>query len=219
MNKLWKRWTINCTIGELLGIACAGGIAFLVNSIIGDPIDIGSKIIVLIAMMFAGLVEGAVLGYFQWKVLVTKFPKMSQKEWLFFTILVGVLGWFLGMLPSLFLIPESSYESGANGSINYSSPFIYAILSISMGLILGAIFGLFQWFSLRKYAVNAYQWIIANALGWGLGLGWIYIFASIPDEKSTLLFNIIMGVCGGSFAGLSVGMITGFYLVKLKNKY
>ena len=218
MNNLLKRWTINCALGELIGIACAGGIAFLVTYAIGEPDRISTKLIVLIAMMFAGFVEGLVLSHFQWNVLVTKFPKIPKREWLFYTVLVGVLGWFLGMLPSLFLIPENLEDTGLNDGMDYSNPFVFALLSITMGIALGAIFGLFQWFSLKKYAEKAYKWIIANAIGWGLGLGWIYLFASIPTEQSSLLFNVIMGVFGGILAGSSVGIVTGIFLVKLKKK-
>lgn len=215
MTTFWKKWTIHCAIGELLGIACAGGIAFIVNAAVGEPQSIGTKLIVLGAMMFAGFIEGTVLSFFQWKVLVTKFSKVPKKEWLFYTVLVGVLGWFLGMLPSLFFMPDNAAQPE---SLDYSNPMVFSLLSIGMGMVLGAIFGLFQWFSLRKYAKKAYKWILANALGWGLGLGWIYLFASIPNEQSSLFFNILMGILGGILAGLSVGAITGLFLDKLELK-
>ncbi len=218
MTRLWKKWTINCAIGELLGIACAGAIAFGINSTIGEPQSLGSKIVVLLAMMFAGLMEGTILSLFQWKVLVTRFQNIPKNEWMFYTILVGVLGWFLGMLPSLFFMPVGSETQGLSEKIDFSNPYIFAFLSVSVGLGFGAAFGLFQWFSLKKYAQKAYKWIIANALGWGLGLGWIYLFTSLPTEQSTLAFNILMGIIGGVLAGLSVGAITGIYLVKLKKK-
>ncbi|MDH4295143.1 MAG: hypothetical protein OEV74_02600 [Cyclobacteriaceae bacterium] len=218
MTKLWKKWTINCAIGELLGIACAGAIAFGVNSIIGEPQSLGSKLIVLSTMMFAGFIEGMILSSFQWKVIVTKFQNIPKKEWMFYTILVGVLGWFLGMLPSLFFMPAETETQEVNKLIDFSNPYVFSFLSIGSGLVLGAIFGLFQWFSLKKYAQKAYKWIIANALGWGLGLCWIYLFASIPTEKNTITFNVLMGVIGGLFAGLSVGAITGIYLEKLEQK-
>lgn len=178
-----------------------------------------SKIIVLIAMMFAGFIEGVVLGWFQWRVLVNKFENIPQKEWMFYTVLVGVLGWFLGMLPSLFFIPVESSSNGTSEGMDFSNPYVFALLSIGSGLILGAIFGLFQWIVLRRYVHKAYKWIIANALGWGLRLGWIYLFASIPIEESSIAFNFMMGIFGGVLAGVSDGSITGLFLLKLKKKY
>lgn len=215
MKKLWFKWTFNCAIGELLGIACAGAIAFLVNMLIGEPHTFGSKLVVLLAMMFAGLIEGTILGLFQWKVLVTKFQNLPQREWIFYTVLVAVLGWFLGMLPSLIFIPPESPNLEVDPFLDFSDPFVFTFLSVSAGLLLGAIFGLFQWFSLRKYTPKAYKWIVANALGWGMGLGWIYLFASFPTDQSTLIFNILMGLVGGVLAGFSVGAITGLFLLKI----
>jgi len=182
MNDLWKKWTVHCALGELIGIGCAGLIAFIVNLLIGEPMSIGSKILVLLSMLFAGFIEGYVLAHFQWHVLVKKFTDLPKKEWIYYTVMVAVLGWLLGMLPSLFMIPETTANDAAQSEPPYSNPFIFALLSIGMGLALGALFGSFQWFSLKKYARKAHFWIIANALGWGLGLGWIYLFASIPDD-------------------------------------
>ena len=42
----------------------------------------------------------------------------------------------------------------------------------------------------------------------GAGLGWIYLFASIPNESSTMIFIVFMGLIGGILAGASVGAIT-----------
>ena len=182
----------------------------------GEPTCISSKLIVLVSMMIAGSIEGLVLSWFQWKVLVTKFKTIPRKEWMFYTVLVAVLGWFLGMLPSLFLVPTQSNISESNEALDYSNPLVFAFLSIVFGLILGAIFGLFQWFSLKKHAQKAYKWIIANALGWGMGIGWIYFFASIPTQESSMAFNILMGTLGGILAGLSVGAVTGIFLTKLQ---
>lgn len=215
MSSLWKKWTLNCAAGEVIGIAGAGLIAYLVNSIVGEPDNLDDKLLVLFAMLLAGFVEGSVLGWFQYRVLRIKFTSMRSKEWMFYTVLVAVLGWFWGMLPSLFLIPRQ--VNGQEEAIwDFSNPFLFSAMSIGMGLVLGAIFGIFQWFPMRKHAEKAYLWIIANALGWGLGLAWIFTFASIPTEASSVVFVVLMGACGGILAGLSVGIVTGYFLERLK---
>jgi hypothetical protein len=214
-KKLWRHWTLYCAVGELLGIGAAGTIAFGVNSLVGDPQTLSMKLVVLTAMLVAGAIEGSLLGYLQWRVLVLKFHAIPLKEWLLCTVSIAVLGWFLGMLPSLFFAPSSSSPQAQSLDFD-TNPLVFIVLTIVLGLVLGALFGLFQWFSLRKYTPDAYKWIIANALGWGAGLGWIYVFASLPSETSPLLVNIIMGVLGGLLAGLSVGAITGWFLVNLR---
>lgn len=170
---------------------------------------------VLCIMMFAGSVEGSLLGFFQWKVLRQKFALITQKAWMTNTIIIAVLGWFLGMLPSLFFIPEISTSEAPQG-IDLDHPLLFSLLCVVAGLITGTLFGIFQWFVLRRHAEQAWKWILANALGWGAGLGWIFVFASLPTAGTSLIINILLGLCGGILAGLSVGAITGLFLVKLQ---
>jgi hypothetical protein len=214
---LWKKWTLYCAAGELLGIGAAGAIAFGVNTAFGEPQSMGSKLLVLASMLIAGALEGTLLGLLQWQALKDKFSTIPRREWWFYTVLVAVLGWFLGMLPSLFFIPAADpNQAPSNSGLDFNNPFIFFGLSLGSGLVLGAIFGFFQWLVLRKYADKAHQWILANALGWGLGLSWIYLFASLPTEYTSVAFNILMGIIGGLLAGLSVGAVTGIYLLKLR---
>jgi hypothetical protein len=215
MSKLWLKWALNCGFGELIGIGVAGAIAFTLNYFLPDPTGLGGKIFVLIIMMFAGAFEGFVLGMFQWRILVKKFHNVPAKEWIFFTMLIAIIGWFLGMLPSLFLNADPAAKTPP---VKFDSPLVFLGLSAVAGVVLGTLFGLFQWFSLRKYAHKAQQWITANALGWGAGMTWIFVFASIPNEESSLLFNILVGTTGGILAGLSVGIITGYYFLRLSVK-
>jgi len=49
-----------------------------------------------------------------------------------------------------------------------------------------------------------------------MGLGWIYLFASVPTVDSALLFIIFMGLTGGVLTKLSVGTVTGYFLLKLE---
>ncbi|HMQ49726.1 MAG TPA: hypothetical protein PKA00_19925 [Saprospiraceae bacterium] len=213
MKRLWLNWTFNCATGELLGIGTAGAIAYGINTAIGEPVHIMTKLIVLFAMMMAGAIEGSLLGFFQWRVLKKIWPTMPSGTWIGYTIAIAVLGWFLGMLPSLFFIP-SQVEASANAGVELDQPVLFAVLSIGSGLLLGALFGLFQWIPLRKYSPKAAYWILANALGWGLGLGWIYLVASLPQEGSPLSVLISLGIAGGLLAGLSVGAITGWFLIR-----
>lgn len=165
MQGFFIRWTFNCAMGELAGIGAAGAIAFGVNSSLGEPETIGAKVLVLLAMMGAGLVEGSVLGWMQWRALRHKFGKVKRNEWVLFTALVAVLGWMLGMLPSLFGGSAVEDPAAAPSDIDFSDPLVFGMLTIGMGLALGALFGIFQWLVLRKYVAKANRWILANALG------------------------------------------------------
>ncbi|GEO07107.1 hypothetical protein AAE02nite_47710 [Adhaeribacter aerolatus] len=214
-GKYARKWILACALGELLGIGAAGAIAFAVNHTLGEPVTLPQKLTVLGCMLAAGAVEGSLLGYMQWRVLQERIPRLPALEWMGWTVAVAVLGWFLGMLPSLFFLEGTADNSPQSPAVALENPLVLSSIAVGMGLLVGALFGLFQWFSLRKYIPAAGKWILANALGWGLGLGWIYLAASWPDENTSLPLIIISGILGGILAGLSVGLITGIYLPKL----
>ena len=60
--KYWWKWTINCGIGELIGIAAASMMALTVHQFLGEPETTQDKLLGLFIMLFAGLVEGFILG-------------------------------------------------------------------------------------------------------------------------------------------------------------
>ncbi|KAA5539956.1 hypothetical protein [Adhaeribacter rhizoryzae] len=214
-GKYTRKWMMHCTLGALLGIGAAGVIAFAVNHTLGEPVTLPQKLTVLSSMLAAGAIEGSLLGYMQWRVLQERNPQLPALEWMGWTVAVAVLGWFLGMLPFLFFLVGTADNSSQAPAAALDNFFVLSSFAVAVGLLVGALFGLFQLFSLRKYVPAAGKWILANALGWGLGLGWIYLAASWPDENTSLPLIIISGVLGGIMAGLSVGFITCIYLQKL----
>jgi hypothetical protein len=210
------RWTLYCGLGEFIGIGISGSIAVAAFLLMGEPKTLSDKFIILFLMLFAGFIEGSVLSLFQSAVLKNKFKNFNTAVWWKFTVLAAVIGWFLGMMPSLFFADTES-TSAENGSMEIN-PLIYYSLSILMGLILGAFFGLFQFFALRRIVKNASVWILANSLGWGAGMLFIFIGASVPDQNSGTLFIICSGAFGGITGGLALGFITGLFVKKLHVK-
>jgi hypothetical protein len=213
-KRYWLHWTIACGMGEFLGIGVAAGIAFLHIHFLGEPQTIGQRLLVIFVMVLAGIIEGLVVGSFQWSVLRRKFVNLKVQNWLIVTALGAATAWLLGMLPSTFFAPEPSAASSE--SLEFSSAQ-FALLAVLSGVVLGALFGAFQWVELRKHALNASRWIVANLLGWTVGLAIIYLGASAPLVETGLAAVIMIGTISGLLSGLSVGAITGLFLVKLKS--
>jgi len=211
-KRYWLNWTIACGIGEFLGIGVAAGMAFLCFPLLGEPSSFSEKILLVLVMVFAGIIEGLVTGGFQWSVLKKRFINMKAKNWLIFTALGSATAWLLGMIPSTFLALGPSTSSA---NIEPSSKQITLLAAVS-GIVLGTLFGAFQWIELKKHTSNASKWILANLLGWTVGLVIIYLGASIPSIDTILTVIVLTGTVSGLLAGLSVGAITGLFLVKLK---
>lgn len=84
-----------------------------------------------------------------------------------------------------------------------------------MGLVLGPILGLPQWWLLRRYVNNAWLWLPATAIAWAWGMIIIFGVVGMVSEVgfNALAIGIILG--GLLFGGAVVGAIHGYVLVKL----
>jgi hypothetical protein len=209
-KKYWFRWTIACGTGEFLGIGFAAGIAVLHLRFFGEPQTIGQQVSIVTVMILAGIIEGLITGYFQWSVLKQRFVNMKAKRWLGYTAAGAATAWLLGMIPSVFFAPEAA----APTTIELSNIQI-ALMAILMGLVLGTLFAIFQRLELKRHTSKTSRWILANALGWALGIAIIFLGASIPFVNTVLAVTILIATISGLLAGLSVGAITGLFLIRL----
>ena len=205
----FRKWVINCALGELLGIGAAGCIAVAVNYYLGEPQSFIQKIVVLFTMLVAGAIEGTSIAVFQWKVLRHLFPDMKLAAWWKWTVSIALLGWGLGMLPSLFFT-QSSVTTGTTKP----SMWLIAIIAAGSGALAGALFGLFQSFELKKHSGKWKWWITANTLAWAVAMLIIFIGATWPSAATPVIFIILSAIISGCLAGLSLGAITGLFLFK-----
>lgn len=212
LKAFWLRWTLNCAAGEILGIAIAAGLAGLVLMTLGEPQSWPTRIGFLLLMLGAGALEGYAVGWFQWRVLRERFT-VPKADWIGATVSVAVLGWLLGMLPSTL---ASNPESGAVAF----EPSLgqIALFALLFGLGAGVLFGIGQWVVLRHYAEGAGVWVMANALGWGLALVWIYPIASSMPVGIALWQQVLLGALAGLLSGVSIGGITGWFLLRIQPK-
>lgn len=216
--QFWKKWTRSCAAGELIGIAAAALLAVGYIRLFGEPSGFWSGLFNVLVMLLAGAIEGSLLGWFQWRVLRLKFPQLKLSDWMGYTIAVAVLGWAMGMIPTMLFNNAASHNQPTNAEVTVSTePALWLVLlgAAALGLLLGALFGLFQWLALRRQSPNAQKWILGNAIGWSLAMFWIFLAASIPDASTPLMLVVGMGAAGGILAGLSVGAITGLFLLHI----
>ncbi|MDH3604123.1 MAG: hypothetical protein OEU26_31330, partial [Candidatus Tectomicrobia bacterium] len=170
------------------------------------------RVTVMAVMVGAGAIEGLSIGYFQWRVLRSVFPKLTAASWLIATITVGALGWFLGMLPST-LMAGATTELAQSPDLPAGLVASWAAL---LGTGLGAVFGGSQWIVLRRHAHNAWTWMVANAMGWAIAMVILFLAASWPTEATAAGVVVLLGALAGLLAGLTVGAVTGWFLLRLR---
>ena len=204
-SRLWITWTINCSCGEFFGMTMAAGIAISASLLFGEPVRGIEGVIIMALMVFAGVIEGLSIGYFQWRVLHSVFPKLMISSWLIATVTVAVLGWILGMVPST-LMQEVTTTPAQSLELTTGMLVFWAAL---LGAVLGAAFGVSQWRVLRRHAQHAWTWIVANSMGWAFAFVFIFYAASLPAEVTSTAVIVLIGGIASILAGLSVGAVTG----------
>ncbi len=198
--------------GEFLGIGFAASVAVLHNNWIGEPRSLGEHLLLIIWMLFAGAVEGSLLGWFQSRVLRRHLPQFRAGTWIRLTMLAGITAWLIGMLPSTLV----SMQQGPAGAPSSQPSFlVMAAMVIGGGLLLGGMFGAFQGVELSKHISKGSRWVWANAIGWSLGLGWIFAGATWPNESTPWYWIVSSAILGGLLAGLTVGLVTGRFLLRI----
>lgn len=211
--RLWSAWTISCGAGEFVGMAAAAGIASLLVTLFGEPRSLPARLGCVVAMVFAGVLEGAAIGLFQWRVLRRVFPAISAQAWLTPTVIVAALGWFVGMLPQALL-----GNGNGNGTIAEPPLETMMIIVAIFGAVAGAAFGFAQWLVLHRHVERATIWIWANVCGWAPAMTVIYFGATLPSDQWPTWAVVATGATTGILAGLVIGAVTGVGLLRLMSR-
>lgn len=202
---IYRRWVAFCTAGELLGfggIPVIGGITVV---LLTSGLDTGTRALLLYAVaVVGGAGEGAVLGWFQLRVLEALLPRLDGQHWLLATASAAAAAWALGMLPStlddLFSI----------------ATWLQVAIWIPAAVLILISIGAAQSMVLRGVVSNPGSWLVANVLGWLAGLPWTFLLPALLPESAPVAVWIATFAVAGVLMGLTVGLVTGLALLRLR---
>ena len=170
------------------------------------------------------LICGLCIGLAQWVVIRAQIKKAWQ--W----IVASVIGWLVafnigslvfGMMTDLMNGPGlSMFEAALQANQVVTGLASLLIVWFLIGAAGGAVVGGTQWFVLRQYYPNAAQWVLANALGWGIGLGFswfgaLLVFMLFAQVLANFAPAIAMGTPIATISGGLSGAVTGYILLKI----
>lgn len=201
---VWLRWTAAFTLGELVGF---GGIPVLGAAValwLTSGLEPAARSLVLYGVaVLGGLGEGAVLGWFQARVLCRLLPRLDSRQWILATAIAASFAWALGMLaPTL------------DDVIGLTVPAQIAIW-IPAGIVILLSIGAAQALVLRQLVDGASIWIAANVLGWLAGLPWTFALPAALPEHAPAYVWVTTFVLSGILMGATAGAITGIALVRI----
>ena len=203
---LYRRWVVACTAGELVGF---GGIPVLGGTLAvaltGDIApDLRSVILYAVAVI-GGLGEGAVLAWFQLRVLGSLLPRLSRRQWLWATALAAAFAWACGML-----VPLLDDLVGL-------TPTTQIAIWIPAGLAILLSIGGAQAWVLRGIVQKPQRWLIANVIAWLAGLPWTFLLPALLPESAPMKVWISTFVVAGILMGVTVGLVTGIAVTRMRD--
>jgi hypothetical protein len=201
--RLWRRWALATTLGELAGFAAPALAGVVVAGALGRVAGPAAALLTFAVLVAAGGLEGAALGYAQWRVLRRALPCIGWRQWTGATALAAMAAWAMGMLPNT-LVDAAGVGVGG---------MIAAWAVVAPGILLSI--GYAQWLVLRRHLARAALWVPANAVAWALGVGVPFLGAALISETTPLWLAAAVGVASGLAMGCVVGAITGWALVRL----
>jgi hypothetical protein len=187
---------------EALGFGLAFGLGFSIHSLALRGAPAGSELSPTATIALATLVgalEGTVLGTGQWLVLRRMLPNLRWRAWAASTAIGGALAWALGM--------------GLGSSMTSVPPaWLMAVAFVISGLLFGGLLGGCQAVVLRRHLDVAGHWVVANAVGWMLGLSATYVVSAILDESSPFVLALLLGLAAGATMAIAPAFATGLVL-------
>ena len=96
---IYRRWVVACTAGELIGFGAIPVALGVTAWLLTGQLQPDIRAWLLYALSVAGGVgEGAVLAWFQLRVLSRCFPGINRRRWILFTAVAAAFAWSCGML-------------------------------------------------------------------------------------------------------------------------
>jgi len=195
MRARLRRWVLVVTVGEAVGFTVPAAVGVAVTAASLEPA------VSLVAMVLAGLVEGANFGTAQAECLYRWGVLPGRRRWIVATSLGAAVAWSLGMLPSTL------------GGLHWSAATAVA-LGVG-GLILLASLPLAQYLVLRDHVRQAARWIPINMAAWLLGIASTLLPSPWIDQSTpTATLAVVYGVAGIGMAA-TVAVVTGLGMIRL----
>lgn len=156
-------------------------------------------------MLFAGMIEGLVLGRFQAEVLHTALSRFAIREWVVATAIGALVAWSIGLIPMVWR------ERFGDLPIEAQVPAIAAGATIVVCSI-----GVAQWTVLRRFSDRAMLWILGTAVAWTAGLAAFTLVTTPlwqPGQAPILVAAI--GVLGGQVMAATMVAVSGSFLIRV----
>jgi hypothetical protein len=168
-------------------------------------------VVALVIMVLAGTLEGASLGWFQWRMLRGWLPQLPARSFIGATVGVAAGGWLIGMSVPLVLTATRAMPPVVTASaVVQTGPGAVSIglFAMGFGAIAGALFGAVQGRVLAAHVQGVRWWVLGSSAGWACGLPIAYLAGSLGTPAIAGWQIVGLTAIAGLGMGLCVGVAT-----------
>jgi len=202
MPGLWLRWFGWVTLGEAAG--------FVAPAVVGAVSIEWPDPVMAAALLAAGAIEGAALGWAQAHVLADVVDDLRRGAFVLATAVGAVAAYALALIPVTF----------GERMARWPAPLLIGTVAVVSVALLATI-GTAQWLVLRRLVqrnagAGSAWWIPATGAAWAAGLGGFFAVAPPlwqPGQPVALVVGI--GALGGLVMAAIVAALTGLAAVRL----
>ena len=187
-----RRWIVWVSAGEALGFAFPVTVGVL-TATLG-----WAERATYPALVVAGLVEGALLGWCQAQLLRQWQVLPCRRDWVVATSAGAAVAWSMGLIPSVV------------GGLALT-PTTVVLVALG-GLVLLISVPVSQYLVLRRHLDGAWRWIPINVLAWSAGLLWTLVPSPFIDERTPPAVLVIVYAIAGLGMAATVALISGLGL-------
>ena len=197
-RSLLGRWVTAFIGGEIVGFGLAAPLGALAGWASDDASGASRTAIAILGGALAGVIEGSAVGWAQWRVLRGPLPAIGRRTWIVATAAGAALAWAIGM------------SLGTLASPSEEPPIAVVVAGAAiLGAALGALLGAGQWLVLRLHVARAERWVLANALGWTIGMVVAFGGAGLVGEGTPVVAIVLVAALTGAAMALAPALATG----------
>ena len=209
---IWRQWIVANALAEMIGLGTSALLwgAFAYSFSAEELLGVLTSTVVVV--LGSTLLEGTAVGVGQWLVLRRPLPQLTWQAWVLATMVGAFVAWSLGMIPSTMM--TLGEETSSQPPLEINDLVMYSLAAV-MGLVLGPILGLPQWWVLRRHLRHAVWWVPANAVAWAIGMIAIFVGVSFVPESGLTFGAVLVVLLSLATAGALVGAVHGWVLIWL----
>jgi hypothetical protein len=199
--RLWLSWFLWVTAFEAAG--------FTFPAVAGVATRDARDGVAYVALVLAGLVEGAALGWSQAHVLSRAIGQLSVRRFTRNTSVGAALAYAIAMAPTV-----------AGDAVGGWPVVVQIGLGVVLGSALLASIGTAQWLELRRNLPHSASWILTTGGSWLVGLGlFLGIATPLWHEGQQTALTVVIGAATGLVMAASVAALTGLAVLRLLRRH